>query len=118
LRAILSKMTVEEINSDRESFNEQVREVAQGQLDNMGFKITSLGLTNLKMMKGIWKISDGRKFLKSKRKRKLRKARTTGRQKSMSHKWMKKSPRKSTKEKAILQKREKRKRLKMHKFSR
>jgi len=48
LRAILSKMTVEEINSDRESFNEQVREVAQGQLDNMGFKITSLGLTNLK----------------------------------------------------------------------
>ncbi len=48
LRAILSKMTVEQINSDRESFNEQVREVAQAQLDNMGFKITSLGLTNIK----------------------------------------------------------------------
>ncbi|MEI3612285.1 flotillin family protein [Pseudogracilibacillus sp. SO30301A] len=48
LRAILSKMTVEQINSDRESFNEQVREVAQSQLDNMGFKITSLGLTNIK----------------------------------------------------------------------
>lgn len=28
LRAILSKMTVEQINKDRESFNEQVREIA------------------------------------------------------------------------------------------
>src|SRR5699024_11328640 len=44
---ILSKMTVEQINGDRESFNEQVREIAQDQLDRMGFKITSLGLTDI-----------------------------------------------------------------------
>ncbi|MFC3418731.1 flotillin family protein [Salinicoccus hispanicus] len=48
LRAILSKMTVESINADRESFNEQVREIAQDQLNRMGFKITSLGLSDLK----------------------------------------------------------------------
>lgn len=47
LRAILSKMTVEEINSDRDKFNEAVRSVAQEQLDRMGFYITSLVLTNL-----------------------------------------------------------------------
>lgn len=41
-------MTVEGINSDRERFNEQVREIAQDQLDRMGFKITSLGLTNIR----------------------------------------------------------------------
>lgn len=52
LRAILSKMTVEQINNDRESFNEQVREIAQKQLDDMGFKITSLGLTDLKDVEG------------------------------------------------------------------
>ncbi|GAA0614471.1 flotillin lipid rafts scaffold protein FloT [Virgibacillus siamensis] len=48
LRAILSKMTVEQINNDRESFNSQVTDIAQNQLDAMGFKITSLGLTDLK----------------------------------------------------------------------
>lgn len=48
LRAILSKMTVEEINEDREAFNAQVTEIAQKQLDEMGFKITSLGLTDLR----------------------------------------------------------------------
>lgn len=48
LRAILSKMSVEEINQDRESFNEQVREIAQNQLNRMGFKITSLGLSDLR----------------------------------------------------------------------
>lgn len=48
LRAILSKMTVEDINSDREKFNDDVSEVAQKQLDLMGFKITSLGLTDLR----------------------------------------------------------------------
>ncbi|WP_243292625.1 flotillin family protein [Bacillus sp. FJAT-47783] len=48
LRAILSKMTVEEINEDREAFNAQVTEIAQQQLDEMGFKITSLGLTDLR----------------------------------------------------------------------
>ncbi|MBM7579369.1 flotillin family protein [Jeotgalibacillus terrae] len=48
LRAILSKMTVEQINEDRESFNKQVTEVAQKQLDDMGFRITSLGLTDLR----------------------------------------------------------------------
>lgn len=47
LRAILSKMTVEQINGDRESFNEQVRVIAQDQLDRMGFKITSFGLTDI-----------------------------------------------------------------------
>ncbi|OEK68678.1 flotillin [Staphylococcus equorum] len=47
LRAILSKMTVEEINSDREAFNNKVTEVAQGQLNNMGFSITSLGLSDI-----------------------------------------------------------------------
>jgi flotillin len=48
LRAILSKMTVEDINSAREKFNNDVQEVAQKQLDLMGFKITSLGLTDLR----------------------------------------------------------------------
>ncbi len=48
LRAILSKMTVEDINSDREKFNNDVAEVAQKQLDLMGFKITALGLTDLR----------------------------------------------------------------------
>lgn len=48
LRAILSSMTVEQINGDREKFNEEVRRVAQEQLDRMGFHITSLGLTNLR----------------------------------------------------------------------
>lgn len=47
LRAILSKMTVDEINGSREKFNEQVRAVAQEQLDRMGFHITSLGLSDL-----------------------------------------------------------------------
>ncbi|MCL7748732.1 flotillin family protein [Halalkalibacter sp. MEB205] len=48
LRAILSKMTVEEINNDRESFNHQVQDIAQQELDNMGFKITSFGLDDLR----------------------------------------------------------------------
>ena len=48
LRAILSKMTVEDINSAREKFNTDVQEIAQKQLDLMGFKITSLGLTDLR----------------------------------------------------------------------
>lgn len=48
LRAILSKLSVEDINSNRESFNQQVTEVAQQQLDGMGFLITSLGLTDLR----------------------------------------------------------------------
>lgn len=48
LRAILSKMTVEDINGDREKFNTDVQEIAQKQLDLMGFKITSLGLTDIR----------------------------------------------------------------------
>ncbi|WP_180994426.1 flotillin family protein [Bacillus sp. Marseille-P3661] len=48
LRAILSKLTVEEINNDRESFNQQVQDIAQKELDNMGFKITSFGLDDLR----------------------------------------------------------------------
>ena len=41
-------MTVEDINSAREKFNNDVQEIAQKQLDLMGFKITSLGLTGLR----------------------------------------------------------------------
>jgi flotillin len=48
LRAILSKMTVEEINNDREKFNTDVQDIAQKQLDLMGFMITSLGLTDIR----------------------------------------------------------------------
>lgn len=48
LRAILSRMTVEDINADREGFNREVTEIAQKQLDEMGFRITSLGLTDLR----------------------------------------------------------------------
>lgn len=47
LRAILSRMTVEQINGDREKFNEEVRRVAQEQLDRMGFFIVSLSLIDL-----------------------------------------------------------------------
>src|SRR5690606_41526971 len=35
-------------NSDREKFNNDVHDVEQKQLDLMGFKITSLGLTDLR----------------------------------------------------------------------
>lgn len=48
VRAILSKMTVEDINGNLESFNEQVREIAQTELNRMGFEITSLGLSDIK----------------------------------------------------------------------
>lgn len=48
LRAILSKLTVEEINEDREQFNKDVTDVAQKQLTEMGFKITALGLQDLR----------------------------------------------------------------------
>lgn len=48
LRAILSKLSVEEINNDRESFNQQVQDIAQKELDNMGFKLTSFGLDDLR----------------------------------------------------------------------
>lgn len=47
LRAILSKLSVEQINQDRESFNSQVTGIAQDQLDRMGFMITSFGLTDI-----------------------------------------------------------------------
>ncbi|MBB6448435.1 flotillin [Geomicrobium halophilum] len=48
LRAILSKLSVEAINNDRESFSHQVQDIAQVELDNMGFKITSFGLDDLR----------------------------------------------------------------------
>lgn len=48
LRAILSKMTVEEINSDRDGFSEKVKSIAQKELDQMGFNLTSLGITDLR----------------------------------------------------------------------
>lgn len=47
LRAILSKMTVEDINSNLDKFNKSVREIAQTELDRMGFEITSLGLSEI-----------------------------------------------------------------------
>ncbi|MBY7142433.1 flotillin family protein [Virgibacillus sp. NKC19-3] len=47
LRAILSKLSVEQINQDRESFNSQVTGIAQDQLDRMGFVITSFGLADI-----------------------------------------------------------------------
>ncbi|UCZ53516.1 flotillin family protein [Bacillus shivajii] len=48
LRAILSKLSVEKINNDREAFNIEVRDIAQHELDNMGFTITSFGLDDLR----------------------------------------------------------------------
>lgn len=48
LRAILSKLTVEKINNDRESFNDAVQKIAQKELNNMGFKITAFGLDDLR----------------------------------------------------------------------
>lgn len=48
LRAILSKLSVEDINNNRESFNQQVQKIAQQELDNMGFTITSFGLDDLR----------------------------------------------------------------------
>ncbi|WP_096186534.1 flotillin family protein [Evansella halocellulosilytica] len=48
LRAILSKLSVEKINNDREAFNVEVRDIAQHELDNMGFTITSFGLDDLR----------------------------------------------------------------------
>lgn len=47
LRAILSKMTVESINSNLDEFNGQVRTIAQEELGRMGFEITSLGLSDI-----------------------------------------------------------------------
>jgi flotillin len=48
LRAILSKLSVEEINNNRESFSHQVEEIAQIELDNMGFELTSFGLDDIR----------------------------------------------------------------------
>lgn len=48
LRALLSKMTVEEINANRDKFSQEVTRIAQEQLGGMGFNITSLGLTDLR----------------------------------------------------------------------
>ncbi|OWZ82882.1 flotillin family protein [Natranaerobius trueperi] len=48
LRAILAKLRVEEINNNRESFNNQVQEIAQNELNNMGFQITSFGLEDIR----------------------------------------------------------------------
>lgn len=43
-RAILTTLSVEEINSNRESFNNKVIEIAKDDLDGLGFKISSFGL--------------------------------------------------------------------------
>ena len=48
LRTILAKLSVEQINNDRKSFNDEVQTIAQKELDNMGFKITSFGLDDLR----------------------------------------------------------------------
>src|SRR5699024_6201088 len=45
---ILSKMQVKEINEDRNKFNEKVIEIAQEQMNRMGFKITSLNLVDIR----------------------------------------------------------------------
>lgn len=47
LRAILSQMSVEDINSNMEDFNKAVRKIAQEELTRMGFQITSLGLSEI-----------------------------------------------------------------------
>src|SRR5699024_11053953 len=47
-RGILSKMQVKEINEDRNKFNEKVIEIAQEQMNRMGFKITSLNLVDIR----------------------------------------------------------------------
>lgn len=46
-RAILAKLTVEQINNDRENFNKQVREIAKTELEMMGLNIASFGLENV-----------------------------------------------------------------------
>lgn len=46
-RAILTTLTVEEINSNREQFNTKVSEIAKNDLDGLGFKISSFGLGRL-----------------------------------------------------------------------
>lgn len=43
-RAILTTLTVDEINANRESFNAQVLKIAKSDLDGLGFKISSFGL--------------------------------------------------------------------------
>lgn len=47
LRAILSSMTVEDINQDRKKFSSKVQEVAEPKLKKMGFEIISLDLAKL-----------------------------------------------------------------------
>ena len=47
VRAILSKMSVEDINSNLDAFNSKVKEIAAGELARMGFEITSLGLSSI-----------------------------------------------------------------------
>lgn len=47
LRAILAKLTVEEINNDRESFSQQVQDIAEVELLKMGFTLTSFGLEDV-----------------------------------------------------------------------
>lgn len=48
LRTIVAKLTALEVNNARESFVKQVREIAQKELDNMGFYIVSLVLDDVK----------------------------------------------------------------------
>lgn len=47
VRAILSKMSVEDINSNLDAFNQQVKKIAGTELAKMGFEITSLGLSSI-----------------------------------------------------------------------
>lgn len=47
-RAILTTLTVAEINADRKTFNSKVLEISQSDLDGLGFEIKSFGLGSLK----------------------------------------------------------------------
>lgn len=46
-RAILTTLTVEDINSNRESFNTRVKEIAQKDLDTLGFQLVNFGLISV-----------------------------------------------------------------------
>lgn len=48
LRAIVAKLNVEKVNNDREAFIAQVKKIAQEDLANMGFKIVSMVIDDVR----------------------------------------------------------------------
>lgn len=44
LRAVLTRLTVEEINSDRKTLNDSISEIAKSDLESLGFMVRSFGL--------------------------------------------------------------------------